>query len=53
MATTKTGSKTARLIENSDVTRTVQDCLEHKDVKTTMVCTHMVSQGLSGVRTLL
>jgi site-specific recombinase XerD len=38
-----------RLREGYDI-RTVQELLGHKDVKTTMVYTHVLNQGLKGVR---
>jgi site-specific recombinase XerD len=33
--------------------RTVQELLEHKDVKTTMVCTHVLNRGGLAVRSPL
>jgi site-specific recombinase XerD len=39
-----------RLIRDGYDTRTVQELLGHKDVKTTMVYTHVLNQGPKGVR---
>ncbi|MBI4001228.1 MAG: tyrosine-type recombinase/integrase [Nitrospira defluvii] len=33
--------------------RTVQELLGHRDVKTTMICTHVLHQGPAGVRSPL
>ncbi len=38
------------LIENGYYIRTVQELLGHKDVKTTMIYTHVLNRGPSGVR---
>ena len=41
------------LIENGYDIRTVQELLGHSDVKTTMIYTHVLNQGLLGVHSLL
>jgi site-specific recombinase XerD len=38
------------LIEDGYDIRTVQELLGHKDVKTTMIYTHVLNRGPSGVR---
>ncbi len=38
------------LLEGSYDIRTVQELLGHKDVKTTMIYTHVLNRGPSGVR---
>ena len=38
------------LLESGHDIRTVQELLGHKDVKTTMVYTHVLNRGPSGVR---
>ena len=37
------------LAEGSDI-RTAQELLGHSDVKTTMICTHVLNRGGKGVR---
>ena len=41
------------LLENSYDIRTIQELLGHRDVKTTMIYTHVLSRGGRGDRTLL
>ncbi len=41
------------LLQNGYDIRTVQELLEHKDVKTTMIYTHVLNRGGRGVRSLL
>lgn len=41
------------LLQNCYDIRTVQELLGHKDVKTTMIYTHVLNQGGRGVRSLL
>ena len=41
------------LLENGYDIRTVQELLDHKDVKTTMIYTHVLNQGGRGVRSPL
>ncbi|MCB0176195.1 MAG: tyrosine-type recombinase/integrase [Anaerolineae bacterium] len=41
------------LLENGYDIRTVQELLGHKDVRTTMVYTHVLNQGPMGVRSPL
>lgn len=41
------------LIENGQDIRTVQDLLGHKDVKTTMIYTHVLKRGPFAVRSPL
>jgi site-specific recombinase XerD len=38
------------LLEDGHDIRTVQELLGHKDVKTTMICTHVLNRGPAGVR---
>ena len=41
------------LLENGYDIRTVQELLGHKDVKTTMIYTHVLNRGPKGVRSPL
>jgi len=41
------------LLQNGYDIRTVQELLEHKDVKTTMIYTHVLNRGASAVRSPL
>jgi len=41
------------LLENSYDIRTIQELLGHRDVKTTMIYTHVLNRGGRGDRTLL
>jgi integron integrase len=41
------------LLQNGYDIRTVQELLGHKDVKTTMICTHVLNRGGKGVRSPL
>jgi site-specific recombinase XerD len=41
------------LLENGYDIRTVQELLGHKDVRTTMICTHVLQRGGKGVRSPL
>ncbi|MCK4271526.1 tyrosine-type recombinase/integrase [bacterium] len=38
------------LLENSCESRTVQELLGHKNLKTTMIHTHVLNSGVKGVR---
>ena len=38
------------LLEGGYDIRTVQELLGHKDVRTTMIYTHVLNRGLSGIR---
>lgn len=38
------------LLESSYDIRTIQELLGHKDIKTTMIYTHVLNQGPKGVR---
>ncbi len=38
------------LLENGYDIRTIQELLEHKDVKTTMIYTHVMNKGGLGVK---
>jgi integrase len=40
----------AQLLEDGYDIRTIQESLEHKDVKTTMIYTHVLNRGGKGVR---
>ena len=37
------------LLESSDDIRTVQELLGHRDVSTTVICTHVLNRGGRGV----
>ena len=39
----------AHLLENGYDIRTIQDLLGHRDMKTTMICTHVLNRGGRGV----
>jgi len=41
------------LLENSYDIRTIQELLGHRDVKTTMICNHVLNLGGQGDRALL
>lgn len=41
------------LLQNGYDIRTVQELLRHKDVKTTMIYTHVLNRGGKGVRSPL
>ena len=43
----------AHLLENGYAIRTVQELLGHKDVKTTMIYTHVLNRGPKAVRSPL
>jgi len=38
------------LLENGDDIRTIQELLGNKDVKTTMIYTHVLKRGPAGIR---
>ena len=38
------------LLDDVQDIRTIQELLGHRDVKTTMICTHVLNQGPMGVR---
>ena len=42
--------RSAHLIEDGHDIRTVQELLGHKDVRTTMIYTHVLSRGGKGVK---
>jgi integrase len=41
------------LLETGYDIRTIQELLDHKDVSTTMICTHVLNRGGHGVRSLI